>query len=910
MQSTVPTKLPSLIWLVSALSLVGGILAVGADPPQNCIATNPDPPDGAKYVVDDVALTWTPGCDAASHDVYLGTDQIAVDSADPASEGIYRGRHVVNSYDPCGLLEDTTYYWRIDGLEADGAKHTGQLWRFKTLPDIPNSDPNLVGWWRFDESQGATVIDWSGYDRHGSIVGDPQWVLGYDGGALVFDGTDYVEIVGFKGVTGSHPRTCAAWIKTDTSKDMAEIITWGRDQPGEKWAFYLNNGRLAVDVHDGYIVGEKNLRDGEWHHVAAALGEPIAVILGDNGVWSVGHTNLIINGILQSSGELMDIPVNTARSWNVRIGGQTDSSYFEGLIDDVRIYDRDVTEEIVRPPWARLAWNPRPPDRSKVDIERAVPLCWSPGDWAAQHDVYLGTDKYAVSGADTSDTTGIYRGRQEPNEYTPLGDIEWGDGPYYWRIDEVEADGTTIHRGRLWSFTVVNYLFVDDFESYDDYCNRIFYTWSDGWGHSGDAHCGVEAYGGNGTGSTVGHLWEPFAERTIVHEGRQSMPFEYVNDGSTGRALYSETERALDPPQDWTREGVKSLTLWFRGYPASVGSFSHDPITGIYAMTADGDDIGGLFDQFHYAYKRLSGKGEIVAKVLSVQNSHGWAKAGVMIREDLDPNSAHAMAFVTPGNGVVFDYRPEKGDDSVDAAGQQTGITAPHWVRITRNGNDFTAEHSADGTTWAPLGEPQNIPMDADVYVGLVVTSHNSDPTLACVATFSDVAMAGTVTGQWQSQDIGITSNVAEQLYLALEDSAGKIEVVKHPDPNAALCDTWQEWNIGLQDFDDAGVDLESIAKMYIGLGDRDDPEPGGSGLLYFDDIRLYRPRCVPWLAKPAADLSGDCLVDYADLRIMAEQWLLGALESAPNLYEDGTIDLKDYAVLGENWLEGFLLWP
>ena len=156
------------------------------------------------------------------------------------------------------------------------------------------------------------------------------------------------------------------------------------------------------------------------------------------------------------------------------------------------------------------------------------------------------------------------------------------------------------------------------------------------------------------------------------------------------------------------------------------------------------------------------------------------------------------------------------------------------------------------------------------------------------------------VTGYWHNQG----------LYLALQDSTGKIEVVSHPDPNAALYDTWQEWNINLQDFNDAGVDLKTITKMYIGLGDRDNPQPGGCGLLFFDDIRLYRPRCVPSLAKPVADFSGDCIVDYTDIKIMAEHWLLGAGDLEPDLYEDGTIDLRDYAVLADNWLEGPLLWP
>ena len=96
-----------------------------------------------------------------------------------------------------------------------------------------------------------------------------------------------------------------------------------------------------------------------------------------------------------------------------------------------------------------LAWNPSPANGSTPDLKRALPLSWSPGDWAAQHDVYLGTDKDAVTNADTSDTTGIYRKRQSDTSYTPPEGVEWGTGPYYWRIDEYNSDGT-ISKGNVW----------------------------------------------------------------------------------------------------------------------------------------------------------------------------------------------------------------------------------------------------------------------------------------------------------------------------------------------------------------------------------------------------------------------------------------------------------------------------
>ena len=526
-----------------------------------------------------------------------------------------------------------------------------------------------------------------------------------------------------------------------------------------------------------------------------------------------------------------------------------------------------------------------------------------------------------MTDANTS-TAGIYRGRQDPNTYTPPEDLEFGQS-YFWRIDEYNTDAT-ISTGRIWEFTVAHYLIVDDFEPYDDYCNRIFYAWPDGWGHSGETSCGVPSYGGNGSGSTVGYLDAPYTEQTIVHGGGQSMPLEYLNDGSTGKALYSETEHTFESPQDWTRHDVKALTLWFRGYPASVGSFSYDPGTGIYTVTAAGADIwnvpdfpgagvGNYHDEFHYGYKRLSGLGWIVAKVLSVSNTDGWAKAGVMIRDTLDAGSANAMMLVTPSNGVSFQGRTVAGSESIFT--NQAGITAPHWVKLERGiGNSFAGYHSTNGSAWEPLGDPISVGMLADVYVGLALTSHNTGAT--CVAEFSDVTIIGTVTGQWQSQDIGIASNVAEQLYVIVEDSAGKSEKVNYEDPdtgeddpNIVLLDTWKEWNINLKEVSSAGVNLASVKKMYVGVGDRIVPKLGGAGMLYIDDIRLYRPRCIPSLLQPDFDLSGNCVVDYLDLEIMANEWLGSGAELEADLDQDSDVDFKDYAILADAWLDE-LLWP
>jgi regulation of enolase protein 1 (concanavalin A-like superfamily) len=254
-------------------------------------------------------------------------------------------------------------------------------------------------------------------------------------------------------------------------------------------------------------------------------------------------------------------------------------------------------------------------------------------------------------------------------------------------------------------------------------------------------------------------------------------------------------------------------------------------------MTARGADIWTTSDQFHFAYKQLSGNGEIKAKVVSLTNTHQWAKAGVMIRETLAANSKHVDMVVQPGAGVAFQRRADTGAASEEIASQASAL-APQWVKLTRTGNNLKAEYSSDGSSWTALGSVVYMPMLENVYVGLVLCSHNVNATNT--AEFSDVTINGTVSDQWNNQDIGIQSNIPEQLYAVIADSADNSAVVKHHDPASTTLNTWTGWNIPFTAF--TGVNPQTIKKLSIGVGDRDNPQLGGAGDLYIDDIRLHLP--------------------------------------------------------------------
>ena len=528
------------------------------------------------------------------------------------------------------------------------------------------------------------------------------------------------------------------------------------------------------------------------------------------------------------------------------------------------------------------AVNPGPADGA-ADVSLDADLSWKEAAFATSRDLWFGKagnmQKVTPSPAGTT--------------YDP-GTLELGR-TYEWRVDEI---GSTV-TGHTWSFSTLPCLVVDDFESYTNSDPNIIYkTWKDGLGYSP----------GNGTGSRAGYRDPDYAEVTIVHEGKQSMPVDYNN---VNLPYYSEVDRTFGAPQNWTVYGVKALTLWLKGYPSPpAGTFVESP-AGTYTMTASGTDIWDVpdvrrptsyHDEFHYAYTAANGDCWITAKVESISNTDPWAKAGVMIRDSTDANSIHAMVCITPGNGVAFQYRTATGGASTNAA-NITGVTTPCWLALERSGNMFTASYATVQGEWNVLGQ-MSIEMSNPISTGLSLTAHNV--TAVCTAVFKDVALS-TGTPSWTHQDIGIRRNSAAPLYVTLQDSNLNTARVVNPDPDIVLTNTWQAWDIALSDF--ADVNLAAISKITIGIGDRVAPAPDGTGTLYFDDIRLYPPRCMTDRVKSAGDFTGDCFADYEDLDVIAQEWLASGNNLKADANSDNNVNFKDYAVLADAWLEE-VLWP
>jgi hypothetical protein len=685
-------------------------------------ASGPSPKDGSLHADTWVNLSWRPGDLAVSHNVYLG------DNFDDVNDGVgdtFRGNQTGIFYVagfpgyayPDGLVNGTTYYWRID--------------------EVNDAEPNSP--WKGD-----------------------VWSFSIP------------------------PKTAYNPVPTDGAEFVPTDATL-------KWT-----AGFGAKIHYVYF--------GEGFDIVnnATGGSPVGVASYNPG------------------------PLQLAKTYYWRVDE----------FDVVGTYKGDVwsftTEGAVSGPN---------PANGAMDVKPTVVLKWVAGAVAASHDVYFGMDADAVKNATKSSPE--YKGPKDLGEesYSP-GKLLL-EATYYWRIDEVNnASADSPWAGNIWSFTTGDFFVIDDFEDYDAGENQIWYAWHDGLGYGS---LGADPYfAGNGTGSAVGdETTASFTEETIIHGGLKSMPVMYDNN-KQGFAKYSEAELTLDAVRDWTDQGVTELSLWFRGNPASVGSFAESP-AGTYTITASGADIWNTADEFHFAYKSLAGVGTIVAQVLGVDNTDPWAKAGVMFRETLEPGSKFAAVYITPDNGCRFQARVDTDaaatSDTSVVTSQQTAITTPYWIKLERDfAGNFRGYYSSNGSTWQTMSwNPQNISMSSNIYIGLAVTSHNAAAT--CEARFSNVTTTGTAGSQWMNQDIGILSNDAEPLYVAVSNSTGNPAVVVHDNPAAAQINIWTEWVIPLQTFADKGINLTNVDKIAVGLGTKGNmTTPGGSGKMYFDDIRLNRP--------------------------------------------------------------------
>ena len=740
-------------------------------------ASSPRPSAGATDVPTTVVLSWTPGEGAVQHDVYLGMDYDAVNAAERSN--------------PLDVLAS----------QAQGASTFG--------PERP-LELGRTYYWRVDEVQGATIYKGDVWEFTVEPVAYPL-----AGPRIAVAASSAMD----PNTAGAENTVNESGLTEDDLHGVDLTTMWLSAPEGLESAWIEYSFDKVYALHELHVWNY----NGEGLNTMYGLREATIEYSPDGVTWTALEN---VPEFAQAPGTAdyapdIVIDFNDVVARQVRITAL--SNWSPGGVFDQ--YGLSEVRFLYVPLRAR-ALSPAP---GSAGVDPNVVLSWRAGRQAATHEVYLGGDPNDLPLAD------VVTGAPYAAYDTTAQGLELGR-TYYWQVNEVnELEAPDVWEGDVSEFSTRQFLVVDDFESYTNDAatfSRVFQTWIDGAGYTNP----VEVPG-NGTGSYMGH--DPslgdIMETGSVHGGAQSAPLYYGNAGQS----VSEVDRTFDEPQDWTVMGIRELAVHYQGFPTAL---VQDP-NGALRLSAGGDNMMSndvTADGCRFVYKQLSGDGSIIARLESHPHIHNWGKAGVMIRESLDPGAKGVSLYATGTNGIRIGFR-----DLAFAGASHTGGSDPAmanqeepvWLKLERSGNNISAFFTPDPATqdWIPaVGNPRVIPMGSNVLIGLALTSRYQ--TRPITAVFTDVSAEA--TGPWQVGDVGelVPANEPAQLYVAIEDASGKRAVVNHADgDDSVLNGQWTAWPVPLDGF--AGVDLSQVKTLTLGVSSS---QPGAMGLVLIDDIELW----------------------------------------------------------------------
>ncbi|MHC4088259.1 MAG: LamG domain-containing protein, partial [Planctomycetota bacterium] len=293
---------------------------------------------------------------------------------------------------------------------------------------------DLAGWWMLDDGTGTTAADSSDNSNDGTFEGDPQWVAGRIGGALDFDGDDWVNIGSPPELVINGAITLTCWINPAALGGNQGLV--GLD--GGYTFKTLGTGlRFTTPGILDHSTTNTTLQNGTWQHVAATFqpGQNEGLIFYLNGVESE-----------RMASSAMNAGAGPFRIASNQFAGET----FTGLIDDVRVYNNILSateiEEIMLGEDKWKARNPAPPHLA-VDVPVDANLGWKRGDGTIQDEVYFGTDPCALPLVTTIQNLPPF-----PPAWNPPVDLI-ASTTYYWQI--IEVNGIDRFPGDVWEFTTV-----------------------------------------------------------------------------------------------------------------------------------------------------------------------------------------------------------------------------------------------------------------------------------------------------------------------------------------------------------------------------------------------------------------------------------------------------------------------
>jgi len=689
------------------------------------------------------------------------------------------------------------------------------------------ADPDLAAYWKFDEGSGTTAYDSSGNGNDGTFVGDPQWVAGKFGGALEFNGDDYVNCGNGPSLQIQDQITMAFWFQVQAFQNTWEgFLAKGDDSyrasrgDGTGNATHMGISGTSVGGGNGWFNGTVIVTGGEWHHYAAT--------------YDGAEGRIYIDGVLDvTSPGTGQINIS---SYDLYIGenSQATGRFLHGLLDEVRIYSRALNETEILGVMAGggaeypLASAPNPAD-GDTHADTWVNLSWRAGDFAASHDVYLGESREEVDNG-TGDT---FRGNQTSTFYVAgFPGFAYPEGlvpgtTYYWRIDEVnDAEPNSPWKGDVWSFSIPprtaynpNPADGAEFVATDAKLN-----WTAGFGaklhtvYFGDNYDDVDnAAGGAPLGVTT-YNPGPLQEEKIYYWRVDE--FDAVTTYK-GDVWGFATIGAVGGPQPANGAKDVAMNAQLSWTPATT-AVSHDVYFG-----TDKDAVKNATTASpEYKGNKASGSESFDPGKLAWQSDYYWRVDAVY---NSGPVKGLVWSFTTADFIAVDDFESYNDIDPPDPASNRIFES---WI----DGFGTTDNGALVGNDLPPYAE-QTI-----VHGGAQSMPYFYDNNLKT----SEATLTLVYPRDWTEEGVanlslwfrGASTNSAERMYVALNGTA----VVYNDDAAATQAGNWTQWVIDLQAFADQGVNLANVDTITLGIGTKGSPAAGGTGTMYFDDIALYRP--------------------------------------------------------------------
>ena len=689
-----------------------------------------------------------------------------------------------------------------------------------------NVAADLVGHWRFD----GNVDDAIG-EAHGTFNGgSPVYVKGIIGQGIEFDG-----ISQFVQMPSANPSayTITLWVRPARTDASSVIVRTSGSGQTTHWSHQLRINPQGAFHHylwvgaERHVAGTTLVEADAWYHVAIAAANDGPMQLYVNTEEDAPSTD--VAGTLWGAGDRYHVGSNSGHGMG----------WFQGVVDDVHIYDSILTAEEIGKIAASsggfpLAFGPTPKDGA-LHMDTWVSLSWRPGDFAVSHDVYLGDDFDAVNEA--APDSDVFRGNQVATFYVAgFPGFAYPDGlvpgtTYYWRIDEVnDADPNSPWKGDVWSFSIPPKTAYDpdpadgaEFVDPDGPTLR----WTPGFGaklhtvYFGDDYDAVNSAAGGAPGGMT--IYRPGTlEREKVYYWRvdefdavatyKGDVWSFTTPGAVGnpKPAYSATDVQLNAILSWTpADSAASHELYFGTDQEAVrnADTGSPEYQGSKALDAESHDPGLLEADTTYYWR-----------VDEVDDQGTIAKGPLWI-------------FTTGAYLLIDDFEGYTDDDAAGQAIWQTWIDG---FGIPDNGAQV-------GYLMPPYAE-QTIVHGGTQSMPLSYTNEGG-------VTNSEASMTLTAPRDWTEGGVselslwfrGGSDNAAEPLYVAVSNSAGAPAVVTYDDPDAATVRSWTQWQVPLQAFTDQGINLTNVDKIGIGLGTKaGGAASGGTGIVFIDDIRLY----------------------------------------------------------------------